>query len=112
MESGFTGPVNIGSEEMVSINQLAGTAMEIAGKRLAIRHIPGPLGVRGRNSDNRLIHERLHWRPSRPLSEGLARTYAWILAQVEASQHAAAADGQPGLDEALSQANPSTVVPA
>ncbi len=55
MESDFTGPVNIGSEEMVTINQLAEMVMEIAGKRLTIRHIPGPLGVRGRNSDNRLI---------------------------------------------------------
>ena len=55
MESNFAGPVNIGSEEMVSINQLAEMAMQIAGKKLRIRHIPGPLGVRGRNSDNRVI---------------------------------------------------------
>lgn len=55
MNSDFLGPVNIGSEEMVTINQLAEMIMEIAGKRLKIKHIPGPLGIRGRNSDNRLI---------------------------------------------------------
>jgi nucleoside-diphosphate-sugar epimerase len=83
MDSDFSGPVNIGSEEMVTINQLAETIMDIAGKDLAIRHIPGPLGVRGRNSDNRLIQEKLGWRPSRPLREGLEKTYAWISNQVE-----------------------------
>jgi GDP-D-mannose 3',5'-epimerase len=84
MDSDFSGPVNIGSEEMVTINQLAGMIMEIADKRLSIRHIPGPLGVRGRNSDNRLIQEKLGWRPSRPLTEGLEKTYAWISGQVNA----------------------------
>jgi GDP-D-mannose 3', 5'-epimerase len=83
MESDFTGPVNIGSEEMVTINQLAQSVMDVAGKRLSIRHIKGPLGVRGRNSDNRLILEKLGWQPSRPLREGLDKTYAWIAAQVE-----------------------------
>ena len=83
MECDFTGPVNVGSEEMVTINQLAEAVMEVAGKKLAIRHIKGPLGVRGRNSDNRLIFEKLGWRPSRPLREGLEKTYAWISAQVE-----------------------------
>jgi GDP-D-mannose 3', 5'-epimerase len=83
VESDFTGPVNIGSEEMVTINQLAGMAMGIAGKRLSIRHIPGPLGVRGRNSDNRLIRQRLQWSPSRPLLEGLEKTYAWIEGQAK-----------------------------
>jgi nucleoside-diphosphate-sugar epimerase len=91
VESGFTGPVNIGSEEMVSLNQLAGTIMDIAGKKLAIRHIPGPLGVRGRNSDNRLIRERLGWAPCRPLREGLEKTYAWIAAQVERARDRSAA---------------------
>jgi GDP-D-mannose 3', 5'-epimerase len=89
-ESDFTGPVNIGSEEMVSINELANLVMNIAGKKLSIRHIEGPLGVRGRNSDNRLIHEKLGWRPSRPLREGLEKTYAWISAQVEATKAVAA----------------------
>lgn len=78
IDSDFTGPVNIGSEEMVSINQLAKMIMEIAGKNLIIKHIPGPLGVRGRNSDNRLIKEKLGWAPSRPLREGLEKTYQWI----------------------------------
>jgi GDP-D-mannose 3',5'-epimerase len=82
MESDFTGPVNIGSEEMVTINQLAQMIMDIAGKRLRIRHVPGPLGVRGRNSDNKSIREQLNWSPSRPLREGLEQTYAWIERQV------------------------------
>jgi nucleoside-diphosphate-sugar epimerase len=82
MESDFAGPVNIGSEEMVTINELAEMAMKIAGKKLGIRHIPGPLGVRGRNSDNRLISQKLGWAPAQPLEEGLARTYHWIESQV------------------------------
>ena len=86
MQSDFTGPVNIGSEEMVTINQLASMVMEIADKKLAIKHISGPLGVRGRNSDNRLIQEKLGWKPSRSLREGLEKTYQWISAQVSASQ--------------------------
>jgi nucleoside-diphosphate-sugar epimerase len=86
MDSDFTGPVNIGSEEMVTINQLAELVMQIAGKELSIRHIQGPLGVRGRNSDNRLIMEKLAWRPTRPLGEGLEKTYAWVSAQVEKHQ--------------------------
>ena len=90
VESNFSGPVNIGSEEMVTINQLAALIMDIAGKELRIRHIPGPLGVRGRNSDNRLIQEKLGWAPSRPLREGLTKTYAWIGAQVQAASLAMA----------------------
>jgi GDP-D-mannose 3',5'-epimerase len=78
MRSEWTGPVNIGSEEMVSINRLAEIVMGIAGKRLILEHISGPLGVRGRNSDNRLILQKLGWRPSQPLVEGLRVTYAWI----------------------------------
>jgi GDP-D-mannose 3', 5'-epimerase len=86
MESDFTGPVNIGSEEMVTINQLAAMAMQIAGKRLSIKHISGPLGVRGRNSDNHLIAEKLNWKPSRSLREGLEATYRWIDQQVTISR--------------------------
>jgi nucleoside-diphosphate-sugar epimerase len=91
VDSDFTGPVNVGSEEMVTINQLAEMIMEIAGKKLSIKHIPGPLGVRGRNSDNRLISEKLGWKPSRPLTEGLRKTYDWIQKRVEASREAALA---------------------
>jgi len=82
MESDFACPVNIGSEEMVSINQLAEMIMNIAGKNLSIKHIPGPLGVRGRNSDNSLIAEKLGWKPSVPLMEGLKQTYCWISTMV------------------------------
>ena len=82
MESEFPGPVNIGSDEMVTINHLAFLAMQIAGKKLSLQHIAGPLGVRGRNSDNRLIEQKLSWRPSKPLREGLEKTYSWIQRQV------------------------------
>ncbi|TZF91194.1 NAD-dependent epimerase/dehydratase family protein [Cognatilysobacter lacus] len=83
MRSDFAGPVNIGSDEMVSINQFADMIMQIAGRTLTVRHIDGPTGVRGRNSDNALILERLGWAPSRPLAEGLAVTYRWIESQVK-----------------------------
>ena len=86
MDSDFAGPVNIGSEEMVTINQLAEMAMEIAGKRQRIRHIDGPLGVRGRNSDNNLLRQKLGWAPSAPLRDGLEKTYRWIEEQVATSQ--------------------------
>jgi nucleoside-diphosphate-sugar epimerase len=85
MESSFAGPVNIGSEEMISINALAQLVMEIAGKDLRIRNIPGPTGVRGRNSNNRLIGERLGWQPSQPLRDGIEVTYRWIERQVASS---------------------------
>jgi nucleoside-diphosphate-sugar epimerase len=84
--SDWTGPVNIGSEEMVSIDRLAETIIQIAGKHLRICHIPGPLGVRGRNSDNRLISEKLGWAPSQPLTAGLRSTYLWIEEQVRKHQ--------------------------
>lgn len=82
MHSDFAGPVNIGSEEMVSIDQFAHMIMDIAGKRLALHHIDGPTGVRGRKSDNTLIAERLGWAPSEPLRIGLEATYRWIASQV------------------------------
>ncbi len=82
MRSEFSGPVNIGSEEMVTIDQLADLIMSVADKQLEKRHIPGPLGVRGRNSDNRLIREKLGWAPSQRLVTGLEMTYAWIERQV------------------------------
>jgi nucleoside-diphosphate-sugar epimerase len=83
MRSDWTGPVNIGSEEMVTIDQLAEMIMEIAGVKLEIRHVPGPQGVRGRNSDNKLIYEKLGWKPTMPLIEGLKKTYPWIEEQVK-----------------------------
>jgi nucleoside-diphosphate-sugar epimerase len=82
MDSDFCGPVNIGSDEMVTINKLADIACEVAGKTLIKKHIPGPLGVRGRNSDNRLIQEKLNWSPTQPLKSGITHTYNWILNQV------------------------------
>jgi GDP-D-mannose 3',5'-epimerase len=83
MESDFTGPVNIGSDEMVTINQLVKIVAQISEKRIRIEHIPGPLGVRGRNSDNRLIRAKLEWAPSQPLIKGLAKQYHWVEAQVK-----------------------------
>jgi nucleoside-diphosphate-sugar epimerase len=83
MRSDFAGPVNIGSDEMVALNDLAGMIIEIAGKRLRVDHVPGPLGVRGRNSDNALIKEKLGWAPSLPLKHGLAKTYPWVAEQVK-----------------------------
>ncbi|MFS2153937.1 NAD-dependent epimerase/dehydratase family protein [Rhizobium sp. Rhizsp42] len=82
MRSDFAGPVNIGSDEMVSINRLVDMVCEIAGKRLHKRHVTGPTGVRGRRSDNRLIAETLHWRPTQRLMDGLEKTYAWIESQL------------------------------
>ena len=80
--SGFMGPVNIGSDEMISINSLVQMVAEIAGKKISVQHIPGPLGVRGRNSVNRLIRENLGWAPNAPLRAGIERTYKWIEQQV------------------------------
>jgi GDP-D-mannose 3', 5'-epimerase len=80
--SNFEGPVNIGSEEMVTINQLVDIVADIAGKRIEKKHIPGPTGVRGRNSNNDLIGEKLGWKPSASLRSGLEKTYAWIEQQV------------------------------
>lgn len=83
VQSDFTGPVNIGSDEMVTINQLAEMAADIAGKKITLTHIDGPLGVRGRNSDNRLIEEKLDWRPTEPLRAGIEKTYQWVHEQVQ-----------------------------
>lgn len=85
MDSDFLGPVNIGSDEMVSINQLVEMVAKAAGKTLSIKHIPGPLGVRGRNSDNRLIREKLGWAPHMPLRDGMEKTYRWVHEQVKAA---------------------------
>lgn len=82
----FFGPVNIGSEEMISINNLAKMIIRISGKALEVKNIPGPLGVRGRNSDNRLFREKMGWEPSQPLETGIITTYKWILEQVESQK--------------------------
>ena len=82
MQSDFLGPVNIGSEEMVTINQLVDTAAKVAGKSIDKKHIDGPLGVRGRNSNNDLVREKLGWDYSQPLEEGIRKTYEWIEAQI------------------------------
>ena len=87
MRSNWTGPVNIGSEEMVTVDSLANMIMTVAGKKITLKHIPGPLGVRGRNSDNRLIERKLDWKPSRPLIDGLRKTYAWIEERVHEAAH-------------------------
>jgi len=78
MDSNFNGPMNIGSEEMITINDLAKLVMRLAGKELIIKNISGPQGVRGRNSDNALIRNKLNWEPTQPLSVGLTKTYEWI----------------------------------
>ncbi len=83
MRSDFEGPVNIGSEEMVTINQLVELVKSASQKNFIVNHIDGPLGVRGRNSDNRLIKKKLGWAPSLPLEKGINKTYDWIKSQVE-----------------------------
>ena len=85
MESEFSEPVNIGSDEMVTINQLVDIACEVESKKVAKKHIDGPLGVAGRNSDNKLIKEKIGWAPNYPLSKGIEKTYKWIKSQLEDS---------------------------
>ncbi len=84
MESDFQGPVNIGSEEMISINGLASMINDFDQKNLSFKHIDGPQGVRGRNSDNQLIFEKLGWKPEQPLTIGIEKTYRWIQSQLAA----------------------------
>ena len=91
LRSDFEGPVNIGSDEMITINGLAQMAIDISGKNVTIDNIPGPLGVRGRNSDNALIKEKLGWAPEQPLREGMEKTYAWISGQVQQGHNRRAA---------------------
>lgn len=86
MQSDYERPLNLGSDEMVSINQLAGTVIGISGKRLALNHVDGPQGVRGRNSDNSLCREVLGWEPPTSLDDGLRVTYEWVKAQAEAGR--------------------------
>lgn len=82
MQSDFSGPVNIGSEEMVTINDLVDIVCEVAGKKLTKIHVDGPLGVRGRNSHNDLIRKELQWNYSMTLKDGISKTYEWINTQV------------------------------
>ena len=86
MQSDFIGPVNIGSEEMVTINQLVDTAARVSGKKVTIKHVDGPLGVRGRNSNNDVVRRELGWDYSQTLEEGIFKTYHWIESQIEVRQ--------------------------
>jgi GDP-D-mannose 3',5'-epimerase len=81
----FSGPVNIGSEEMVTINELVRITAKVAKKDVKVKHIEGPTGVRGRNSDNKLINEKLGWNYEMKLIEGIERTYFWIKNQIDKS---------------------------
>ncbi len=83
MKSNWGGPVNIGSEEMIAINDLAKMIIALSGKNVSIKNIAGPTGVRGRNSDNKLIAEKLGWQPAYPLKKGMENTYRWIAQQVQ-----------------------------
>lgn len=94
MKSSFTGPVNIGSEEMVTIDRLAEMIIAVSGKKLTFRHIPGPQGVRGRRSDNTLIREKLHWSPQQPLLTGLIATYQWIAEQIAFQENGSTQTGK------------------
>lgn len=88
MRSDVAEPINIGSDEMVTIDGLAETIADLAGKRIRIRHVDGPVGVRGRSSDNRRIEALLGWRPSEDLRAGLARTYEWVSSRLVAAEAA------------------------
>ncbi|KAJ1450236.1 hypothetical protein M885DRAFT_621833 [Pelagophyceae sp. CCMP2097] len=83
MESDCERPLNLGSDEMIDMNDFAKLALSFEGKALPIKHIPGPEGVRGRNSDNVMIKEKLGWAPSIPVAQGLAKTYFWIKGEIE-----------------------------
>ena len=83
MESDYKQPINIGSDELISINDLAKMIINLSGKNITIKHIDGPQGVRGRNSDNTLINEKLGWKPSQPLIEGIKNTFNWIKSKYE-----------------------------
>jgi nucleoside-diphosphate-sugar epimerase len=103
MKSDFTGPVNIGSEEMVSINELAQIAIDISGKDIKITNIDGdqflnkygfkcPTGVRGRNSDNKLYKEKVGWESSMTLRDGMKKTYTWIQEMVNKKKYGKSSD--------------------
>ena len=85
MNSEFSDPINIGSEEMVTINELVQIVSDVSNKNIEIKHIDGPLGVRGRNSNNDLIREKLNWDYELTLKEGIKKTYNWIESQLKNS---------------------------
>jgi len=87
MDSDFAGPVNIGSEEMIAINDLAKIAINISGKNVTIKNISGPVGVRGRNSDNKLYKEKIGWETQKKLVDGMTQTYKWIEQQVKENRY-------------------------
>ena len=91
MNGDYEKPLNLGTEEMVSMNEFAKLAMSFSGKDLPIKHIPGPQGVRGRNSDNTLIKEKLGWEPSISIKDGLRKTHDWIKGEIEAEKAAGSA---------------------
>jgi nucleoside-diphosphate-sugar epimerase len=98
METSAPGPANVGSEDLISIDDFARLIMRVAGKRLTLRHVEGPVGVRGRVSDNGLMERIAGWRPRVSLEEGLSRTYRWVAAQVDARRR------EPGSVSSLSRA--------
>ena len=83
MRSKYTGPFNLGTAEEITIDRLVEMIAGIANKKISIKHIPGPTGANLRISDSRLLYEKLGWRPTKPITEGLEKTYPWILEQVE-----------------------------
>lgn len=107
MNSDYKLPLNLGSEEMVTMNDMAKLVMEIGSKQLNIRHIPGPEGVRGRNSDNTLIRQVLGWAPGISLREGLSRVYPWIKAQIEEEKKNGVDIAQYGSSKVVSATAPS-----
>jgi GDP-D-mannose 3',5'-epimerase len=107
MRSNFNKPINIGSEEMVSMNEMTSAALKAAGKTLPVRHIPGPEGVRGRNSNNDLIRQVLGWSPQISLEEGLRRTVIWIREQIEAEKAAGVDVSQYATSKVVALRNPS-----
>jgi nucleoside-diphosphate-sugar epimerase len=92
MRSDFTGPVNIGSEEMITINDLAKMVINISNKNIKIKNIKGPVGVMGRNSDNKLYKEKIGWEPTQLLVSGIEKTYNWINKQVISQNQYSTAD--------------------
>jgi nucleoside-diphosphate-sugar epimerase len=86
MKSEFTGPVNLGSERMISINNLVYLIAGLVNKSVTIKNIPGPMGVMGRTSDNRLIREKLNWAPTEDLEQGIQKTYNWIVEQINSGK--------------------------